>query len=255
MTSIDTLELNLEGRSLIQRSLSLGSPLIRKYVQIGPHWLFCADAYKLRPLLGWFDIDCLDPQYDFNNSGGGKWRKARGASNQIHADGLSLGFDKSIIHPGQCGSVFVFCHNNQVAELKAYLDARFHRCVQLNWHKPTPPPHRNKNYLADTETYFHAWNRGYSPVGQLGEMNRYIIAPPMRGALKAFGHPTVKPDAVMDKIIANANGETVCDSFMGSGSTGVAAIKAGKLFCGIESNPDYFETAARRVNAAYEERN
>ena len=82
-------------------------------------------------------------------------------------------------------------------------------------------------------------------------MNRYIIAARMHGAKKKYGHTTVKPDAVMDKIMANVNGQTVCDAFMGTGSTGVAAIKAGKTFTGIEHNPQHFETAVDRISAAY----
>jgi len=62
----------------------------------------------------------------------------------------------------------------------------------------------------------------------------------------------VKPDAVMDKIIRNVAGESICDPFMGTGSTGVAAVKAGKRFVGIEQNPTHFETACRRIAAAME---
>ena len=40
---------------------------------------------------------------------------------------------------------------------------------------------------------------------------------------------------------------------MGTGSTGVAAIRAGKRFTGIELNPTYFATALRRITAAVEE--
>jgi site-specific DNA-methyltransferase (adenine-specific) len=67
---------------------------------------------------------------------------------------------------------------------------------------------------------------------------------------KVHGHPTVKPDAVMDKIIRNVSGKSVCDPFMGTGSTGVAAIRAGKRFVGIEHNHAHFDTACRRIEEA-----
>lgn len=220
-------------------------------VQIGPHRLYNGDAYQIRPTLGWMDCDCMDPQYEFNNSGGGKWRNERGASDQIVAEGLTDGFDHAIINPLLCGSVVVFCHDDQTAQLRAYLNGLFHRCAQLNWHKIAPAPHRNKHYIADTETYFHAWQRGYHPIGEQEDMGRYIIAGRMPGARKKFGHATVKPDAVMDKIMRNVNGQTICDAFMGTGSTGVAAIKAGKTFIGIELNPIHFETACFRIEQAY----
>jgi site-specific DNA-methyltransferase (adenine-specific) len=40
---------------------------------------------------------------------------------------------------------------------------------------------------------------------------------------------------------------------MGSGSTGVAAVKLGKSFIGIEREPDYFDIACRRIEAAYKQ--
>lgn len=95
-------------------------------LSIGPHRLYQADAYKLRPLLGFFDADVTDPPYEFNNSGGGKWRKDRGSSNEMVAEGLCEGFDHTIINPLLCGSVVVFCHDDQVAKLRAYLDGSFH---------------------------------------------------------------------------------------------------------------------------------
>ncbi len=62
-------------------------------------------------------------------------------------------------------------------------------------------------------------------------------------------HITQKPDALMDEIIAICpEGETVLDMFMGSGSTGVAALKSGRKFIGIESVPEYFEVACGRCN-------
>lgn len=223
-----------------------------KSVVIGPATLILGDAYQIRPQLGRMDCDCMDPPYEFNNSGGGQWRKDRGASDQIVEEGLTKGFDHAIINPLLCGAVVVFCHDDQTAKLRAYLDGSFHRCAQLNWHKIAPPPHRNKHYIADTETFFHAWQRDFHPIGAQEDMNRYIHAARMPGAKKKFGHATVKPDAVMDKIMRNINGETVCDPFMGTGSTGVAAVKAGKRFWGIEHNAKHFATAVRRITEAVE---
>jgi hypothetical protein len=54
---------------------------------IGPHRLILGNAYTVLPTLGWFDALCMDPPYLFNNSGGGAYRAARGASDQIVAEG------------------------------------------------------------------------------------------------------------------------------------------------------------------------
>lgn len=215
---------------------------------IGPATLILGDAYAIRPTLGRFDADVMDPPYLFDNSGGGSWRKARGASDRIVADGLTEGFDHTIINPMLCGAAVVFCHNDQLPQLLPYLDGLFHRFALCAWTKPNPPPHRNKHYLPDLEPYIHAWNRDYHPVGQHGEMHRHVSSR-VRPS-KIWQHPTVKPDHVMWKIVANVNGSRICDPFMGTGSTGVAAIRLGKSFTGIERDPVHFETACRRLREA-----
>ena len=75
---------------------------------IGNARLILGDAYAIRPTLGWFDVDIMDPPYAFNNSGGGAFRAARGASDQIVAELLDKGFDQTIMNPLLCGAVVVF---------------------------------------------------------------------------------------------------------------------------------------------------
>lgn len=223
------------------------NPVIKK-VQIGNATLYLGDAYRIRPLLGWFDHDVMDPPYEFDSSGGGKWRAERGASDQIGAECLDEGFDLSIINATRCGSVVVFCHHNQLYDIIGHVKDRFRRYALLHWIKNNPAPHRNKHYLADKEDYIHAWNPGYHPVGEHHDMHRHIVAASQPS--KLYGHPTVKPYTVMDKIMRNLSGASVCDPFMGTGSTGVAAVKAGKQFIGIEQNPSHFDTAVTRIGAA-----
>ncbi|CAM8631413.1 DNA methyltransferase [Sphingobium cupriresistens] len=218
-------------------------------VCIGNARLYLGDAYAILPTLGRFDRLVMDPQYEFDNSGGGEYRAARGASDQIVEEGLDQGFDHTIINSLLFDAVVVFCHNDQLPKLLPYLDGNYHRTVVAFWAKPNPPPHRNKHYLADTEPYIHAWNRGHEPVGAHHDMHRFITAGSQPS--KLYGHPTVKPEVVMDKIMTNVGGQSVCDPFMGTGSTGVAAIKAGKTFVGIEKNEKHFHTAVARIKEAH----
>lgn len=61
-------------------------------------------------------------------------------------------------------------------------------------------------------------------------------------------HPTQKPVRLMEWCIDHApEAETICDPYMGSGTTGVAAVKMGKTFVGIEREPKYFEIACKRI--------
>jgi len=59
-------------------------------------------------------------------------------------------------------------------------------------------------------------------------------------------HPAQKPVEVMSWCVSLTEG-TVLDPFMGSGTTGVAALKLGRNFIGIEIDPEYFEIAVRRI--------
>lgn len=66
-------------------------------------------------------------------------------------------------------------------------------------------------------------------------------------------HPTQKPQALMADLVSlfSGYGETVLDPFMGSGTTGVACVKLGRHFIGIERDPKYFDIACRRIEDAY----
>lgn len=64
-------------------------------------------------------------------------------------------------------------------------------------------------------------------------------------------HPTQKPLQLMSWCIDQAgNPQTILDPFMGSGTTGVAAIQMGRKFIGIEREPKYFDIACKRIEQA-----
>ena len=64
-------------------------------------------------------------------------------------------------------------------------------------------------------------------------------------------HPTQKPLELMEWCMSFIDGAaTVLDPFMGSGTTGVAAVRCGRSFIGIEREPKYFDIACRRIEEA-----
>jgi DNA modification methylase len=64
-------------------------------------------------------------------------------------------------------------------------------------------------------------------------------------------HPTQKPLEVMKWVIELCpKADTILDPFMGSGTTGVAAIQLGRKFIGIEREPKYFDIACQRIEQA-----
>lgn len=66
-----------------------------------------------------------------------------------------------------------------------------------------------------------------------------------------FPHPSPKPFALMEWLVEHSTdeGQIVCDPFLGSGTTGVAAARLGRRFIGIERNEDYFALSVRRIEA------
>jgi site-specific DNA-methyltransferase (adenine-specific) len=69
-------------------------------------------------------------------------------------------------------------------------------------------------------------------------------------------HPTQKPVALYEYLVKTYTneGDTVLDFCMGSGTTGVAALKLGRKFVGIEKDPKYFAVAAQRIQDSIEEK-
>ena len=65
-------------------------------------------------------------------------------------------------------------------------------------------------------------------------------------------HPTQKPVEVMKWCIEQLpkNAQTILDPFMGSGTTGVACVKLGRKFIGIEIGRKYFDIACKRISDA-----
>lgn len=71
---------------------------------------------------------------------------------------------------------------------------------------------------------------------------------------KEYGHPAAFHVDLPGTIIDACPVDTFADVFMGTGSTGVAAVMRGKKFFGIERSPTYFDIACRRIEQAYKQR-
>lgn len=66
-------------------------------------------------------------------------------------------------------------------------------------------------------------------------------------------HPTQKPVELMRYLIRTYSnpGDLVLDNVMGSGTTGVAAVREGRRFLGIEKDPGYFAAASARIESEH----
>jgi len=133
----------------------------------------------------------------------------------------------------------------------------------ISWEKPNPPPNLSCRYFThSTETLLwaakhtrsrHLFNYQEMRAAAGGKQMKSVwrmTAP--RAEEKTSGrHPTQKPLALLERIITACTqpGDTVVDPFAGSGTTGVAALKLGRSFIGIESDPEHIRLAERRLRA------
>lgn len=92
------------------------------------------------------------------------------------------------------------------------------------------------------------------PRGDIGSAARFFYCAKASKADREEGnnHPTVKPTELMRYLVrlVTPPGGTVLDPFMGSGSTGKAALRDGFRFIGIEREQSYFSIALARLSVS-----
>ena len=91
----------------------------------------------------------------------------------------------------------------------------------------------------------------YGRTGRHGRWSDYFEATYVKDK-GANGHPCPKPlqwGKMLLSIVSDAD-DTILDPFMGSGTTGVACVKTGRNFIGIEIDEGYYEIACKRVAEA-----
>lgn len=126
---------------------------------------------------------------------------------------------------------------------------------------PEQLPHRGRWLCWDKRTIDGAADKMLGSPFELAWANKTsgydkIVRVLHGGVVNADGgkreHPTQKPVAVMKAAIewAAKDAQTILDPFMGSGTTGCAAVQMGLDFIGIEREPDYFDIACRRIEQA-----
>ena len=117
------------------------------------------------------------------------------------------------------------------------------------WHKAVPihPNSKTGNIAGHHYERIFAYN-----CGKKSEVFRHAaIMPNFAACADEFAeHPTQKPLSLTLALVSRLKGETILDPFMGSGTTGVAAVQMGRKFIGIEREPKYFDIAAKRIEDA-----
>lgn len=211
----------------------------------------CSDVLRAMPDKS---VDCVvtDPPYVI---GGGEcsFKGDRKYLRALKDTQLGAGFDPLILD--ECLRVvrlpnLVFFASR--LQLRDYLNWAHERDLAWSlvcWHKTNPMPLTAAPYLPDTEYALH-FMRGRRAGGTYRSKRRFYVQP---SGKSPFDHPTVKPLNIVKNLVLNAAtapGSIVLDPFMGSGTTGVAAIQLGHKFIGIERNGDYLALAKRRIAEA-----
>ena len=186
---------------------------------------------SILPTLGEFDACVTDPPYGIGMDGGNVGYKGANDFEKLNWDAEPIGPNHITLIREQSRHQIIFGGN--------YFELPPSRGF-LIWDKGAG--FKGRSY-AECELAWCSMN-----------MNaRTLVHDPLaRGDYKGKHHPTQKPEAVMkwciDQLPADVG--TILDPFMGSGTTGVAAVKKGKAFYGIEREPKYFDIACRRISDA-----
>lgn len=196
-------------------------------ITIGDCTLYLGDCHEIVPSLSLVDAVVTDPPYGIGVTRSNRLAVSRGMGGGGDWDDEPA--DLSWLLPMNVPSI-VWGGN--------YFDLPPTR-APLVWDK--------NNAGRDFADFELAWSN-------LDMVARRIVLRPMNmdgGKL----HPTQKPVRVMEWCIGHLpeGCETILDPFMGSGTTGVACVRTGRRFIGVEINEQYFDIACRRVEDAYKQ--
>ncbi len=219
------------------------------------------------------DLIFADPPYFLSNDGitchagrmvsvnKGAWDKSRGPE-ENHKFILNwLAACQRVLKPN--GSIWVSGTSHVIHSVGfAMQQLGFKLLNDISWVKPNPPPNLSCRYFTHaTETIIwaaknkksrHTFN--YKLMRQHAggkQMKSVWQVPPPQAGEKRFGkHPTQKPLALLERILLAASDPRalVLDPFMGSGTTAVACLRAGRKFVGIEMDQKWIDVAIKRID-------
>lgn len=260
---------------------------IRREVIIGDCRLLLGDCLEILPTLGNVDAVVTSPPYDAIRQYGEGWqgvdtlavlqllslRLSEGgvvvwnvADQTVEGSETGTSF-RQALHAIECGlrlhDTMIYCKegvtfpdSNRYHPAFEYMfvfskGAPKHFNGIRDWkNKWGGSPMHGTDRLADGTT--KRINGHGNPVSQMGlRRNWWVIANPYTGDTK--GHPAPMPYRLASDHIETwtTRGETVVDPFLGSGTTGLASVKLGRSFIGIEIDEGYFDIACDRIRKAY----
>lgn len=154
------------------------------------------------------------------------------------------------------GSMVIFCSYRYMSYIIDMLESDNCKMAVKDvivWQKSNPMPRNiDRRYVQDME--FAVWAVKKNAKWVFNKLpdspyNRAFFTTSTVAGTERLGHPTQKSLELMKKLVLiHTNpGELILDPFMGSGSTGAAALELGRDFIGVEMTPEYFEMAKNRL--------
>lgn len=229
-------------------------------VVIGDATLYLADCLDVLPTLGKVDAVITDPPYEIKQKAGESMLYGKRVMQfSFDVDGVT---EEAVLPAllysfALADSFHVFCDPEQ---FKPIADVA-RRCGM------TPKPWAKQKLCAPPPMPGNWWPSafelacfGYRPGAYFGDTsatrkNMMVFDSYRHGIRPAekVDHPTQKWLPMVAYLISTLvkPKATALDPFMGSGTTGVAAIQLGRTFIGIEREPKYFDIACKRIEQAY----
>lgn len=196
--------------------------------QIGRATLYLGDCRDILPTLPKVDAVVTDPPYGIGEDGG-RFRDRKGGGHRVLE---KLGWDKETPDADTFAMVLAAANDNIIWGGNYFTDKLPVSRGWLYWDKMMGGD------FSDGEL---AWT----------SLDRTLKSFRLCNKMGGKEHPTQKPDALMKWCLEFVpNAQTILDPFMGSGTTGVAAVQMGRDFIGIEREPKYFDIACKRIDDA-----
>ena len=223
---------------------------------IGGASLYLGDCLQILPVLRGINHVIADPPYEdelHTAARAGRIMRTDGQAAPRGPDFAGIGATRAEASGAIAGACRGWAVVFTLAEgVRAWRDALQEAGARydtaLCWVKPDAMPRFNGQGAArGFECMTTAWcGKGRRRWNGGGKRGLYI-----HNTAKG-GHPTAKPVPLMMELVADYTdpSDLVCDPFAGSGATGVACLRLGRRFIGIESNPVYYRMARERIAAA-----
>jgi site-specific DNA-methyltransferase (adenine-specific) len=144
------------------------------------------------------------------------------------------------------GVCYAFCDGQSYPAFYATAYRNFRKLRPLVWDKVTAFNGYSWRHQHELILFCEKDDAESTPTGD-GDIIRHAAV-----RVDDREHPAEKPPALLQRLISKSvrAGGTICDPFLGSGATAVAATFAGVACIGIEKEPAYFDVACRRIEAA-----